>query len=149
MSNGTFEDGIKAASDYILKKSEDVKREALGGATATTMLMAQIFGEWSSDILKLKNEAPLVEAAEIRDGESFRKKNGSMIYRKISESSKRRYNLDDRFVWGVSDNGNVATVKKDVLVHRENALPEVEEYDECCEENRAHRQPQHPAYRAG
>ncbi len=59
----------------------------------------------------------LVPASAISDwGGCFRKKTGSYVYMRLSESSVKFLKLDPDFVYGVCFNGNVAKVKKDTLV---------------------------------
>lgn len=59
----------------------------------------------------------LVPASAISDwGGCFRKKTGSYVYMRLSESSVKFLKLDPDYVYGVCYNGNVAKVKKDTLV---------------------------------
>ena len=63
-------------------------------------------------------EQPLIEAHELSNGDCFRKRNGTYVYIKLSDSSVKYSGLDSNLVWGVCFNGNVTTVKPTTKVHR-------------------------------
>lgn len=60
----------------------------------------------------------LIEASNIRDGEYFRKKQGTYVYLRISNSSVGYINLDRTKVHGICFNGNITIVEPNTLVHR-------------------------------
>ncbi len=60
----------------------------------------------------------LVPASEIIGGQCFRKRTGTYVYLRISESSVRFAKMDEGVVWGVSYNGNLARVERDTKVVR-------------------------------
>lgn len=60
--------------------------------------------------------AETVPAGSIRDSDCFRKRQGTYVYLRISESSARFAKLDDRYVWGVCFNGNLVHVTPDTRV---------------------------------
>jgi hypothetical protein len=60
----------------------------------------------------------LIEASNINHGEYFRKKNGTYVYLRISESSLRFINIDPAEIYGVCFNGNIACVNRSTLVER-------------------------------
>ena len=55
-------------------------------------------------------------AKDVPQGKCFRKKTGTVVYLRISESSQKFAKMDENFVWGVAHNGNLAHVKPDAQV---------------------------------
>lgn len=60
----------------------------------------------------------MMPAGHIKDGEFFRKKQGTYVYLKISESSVKYMKLDATKIHGVCYNGNMASVERTTLVER-------------------------------
>lgn len=60
---------------------------------------------------------PLVRAQDIESGECFRKKQGTFVYLRISDSSVLFLGLSPGAVYGVGYNGNVAVLDPETKVH--------------------------------
>lgn len=57
-----------------------------------------------------------IAAADVPAGGFFRKRGGEYAYLRISESSVRHYGLNPDLVYGVTWNGNMASVTPETLV---------------------------------
>jgi len=60
----------------------------------------------------------LVAASKVERGQCFRKRTGTYVYLRISESAVRFAGMDEGFVWGVAYNGNLCKVKPETMVYR-------------------------------
>lgn len=60
----------------------------------------------------------MVKASEIQQGQFFRKRRGTYVYLRVSESSVRFLKLPEDKIYGVCFNGNVAVVDPDTFVER-------------------------------
>ena len=64
----------------------------------------------------VKTHPRTVAAGTLHGGDNFRKKTGEMVYLVISDSSARFYKLGEGKVYGVCDNGNMASVDPETQV---------------------------------
>jgi hypothetical protein len=63
-----------------------------------------------------KSEEVLVPVETVFENGFFRKRTGTFVYKVISVSSAKFLRLSDQYIYGVTHNGNVASVKKGTLV---------------------------------
>lgn len=60
----------------------------------------------------------LCTASEIKEGEFFSKKTGTVVYLRISVSAIKFLQLNPALVYGVCYNGNVTIIKRDTVVKK-------------------------------
>lgn len=60
----------------------------------------------------------MIKAKYIKDGECFRKKNGTFGYIKISEAAAKFHELSTDRIYGVTSNGNITDVDPEKVVEK-------------------------------
>lgn len=72
--------------------------------------------EMGENVMDISMKCELVQAKDLDPGEPFKKRTGSYVHIKLSESSVKWMGLDPNFIWGVTHNGNVSKLKPNKLV---------------------------------
>lgn len=84
---------------------------------------------------KMKKSEKLVPVECVPEHGFFRKKTGAFVYKVISESSAEYLKLSSKYVYGVTHNGNVSSVKKGTLVVPVTVADFMRIYEEGAEED--------------